>query len=186
VAVAPICRRFASDDAVAEARKSETESKPSSADIEEQSSIPSAISSATESTSTYASDAAESLTKNASVAKDAVVDAASGVTEAAALPFSSNTGRFREGRQIVRPPFAKEAAPTNSVYIGNLLFEVTEQELQREFAEFGEINEVRIARDHRGLSKGYVFLEASLHNSVIGSCKAGDSQRQNTWTRICG
>jgi nucleolin len=44
-----------------------------------------------------------------------------------------------------------------SLYVGNLFFDVTETDLVREFARFGTVNKVKIVRDPRGLSKGYVF-----------------------------
>lgn len=55
-----------------------------------------------------------------------------------------------------RPP----ATPSPNVYVGNLFFDVTENDLQKEFSRFGEIKNVRIIRDARGLSKGYVSTHA--------------------------
>lgn len=47
-----------------------------------------------------------------------------------------------------------EIEPTNSIYVGNLLFEATPQDLEREFAPFGEVVSVKVAQDARGFSKG--------------------------------
>lgn len=44
--------------------------------------------------------------------------------------------------------------PSNNVYVGNLLFDITPADLEREFAQFGTIKSVKIATDGRGLSKG--------------------------------
>jgi len=158
-----------------EARESETESTPSSTGSEDQPSIASAISSATESASTYASDAAESLTDNATAAKDTIVDTASGVASAAGPAFAPRMDR-RESRprndyedyRRSGPPagrygerrrdFAMDSEyvrPSNSIYVGNLLFEVREEDLKREFGQFGKIEDVNIAKDARNLSKGY-------------------------------
>jgi nucleolin len=176
--ISPIFRRFASNNVETEARESETESTPSSADSEDQSSIASAISFATESPSIYASETTESLTKNTTAAKDAVVDTASGVASAAGLAFAPRedrrenrplneygddrrsgppTGRYGERRRDfgVGPELAK---PSNTIYVGNLLFEVREEDLEREFDQFGRIEETTIAKDARNLSKGYVCL----------------------------
>ena len=50
-----------------------------------------------------------------------------------------------------------ELPPTQRIYLGNIFFEATEESL-RTFAEpIGEIQEVVIHRDRRGLSKGYVY-----------------------------
>lgn len=59
--------------------------------------------------------------------------------------------------------------PTNSVYVGNLLFEVTPQDLEREFAAYGEIVSSRIAQDPRGLSKGYVYPPSSWSIRNLGA-----------------
>jgi RNA recognition motif-containing protein len=44
--------------------------------------------------------------------------------------------------------------PNPSLYIGNLLFDVTAQDLEKEFSEYGTIKSATIATDPRGLSKG--------------------------------
>ena len=58
------------------------------------------------------------------------------------------------GDRGVAPP-ARVLTPTNSVYIGNLLFDVTPADLTREFEQFGPIVNSTVAADSRGLSKGY-------------------------------
>ena len=49
-----------------------------------------------------------------------------------------------------------EISPSSTIYVGNLFFDVTEEVIMRDFAQFGSINSVRIILDSRGLSKGYV------------------------------
>lgn len=49
-------------------------------------------------------------------------------------------------------------APSNGVYVGNLLFDVTAKDLEKEFAPYGQLKSAIIAADNRGLSKGYVKL----------------------------
>ncbi|MHC4132328.1 MAG: RNA recognition motif domain-containing protein [Planctomycetota bacterium] len=47
-----------------------------------------------------------------------------------------------------------------NIYVGNLLFDVTEGELKEAFAPFGEITEVRLIMDkYSGKSKGFGFIE---------------------------
>ena len=46
------------------------------------------------------------------------------------------------------------AEPKACVYVGNLFFDVTEDDLKKEFARFGTITGARLLRDTRGLSKG--------------------------------
>lgn len=65
--------------------------------------------------------------------------------------FSDRRGGGRNGfeaREYVPP------APTNGIYVGNLLFDVTAADLEREFGSFGKITSATIASDARGLSKG--------------------------------
>jgi nucleolin len=68
-------------------------------------------------------------------------------------------GDYRGAREDRRPSDRprremKPLEPTDTVYIGNLLFEVTAADLEREFAEFGTIVSSTVATDSRQLSKG--------------------------------
>lgn len=47
-----------------------------------------------------------------------------------------------------------ELPPTASIYLGNIFFEATEDSLKTFAEPVGEIQEVKIQRDRRGLSKG--------------------------------
>jgi RNA recognition motif-containing protein len=46
------------------------------------------------------------------------------------------------------------------IYVGNLPYEVTEEELRQEFATFGEVASVSIVKDkYSGRSRGFGFVE---------------------------
>ena len=46
------------------------------------------------------------------------------------------------------------------IYVGNLSFDVTEEELRQEFASFGEVTSVSIITDkYTGRPKGFGFVE---------------------------
>jgi cold-inducible RNA-binding protein len=50
-----------------------------------------------------------------------------------------------------------------NIYVGNLSYEVTEEELRNEFAAFGEVASVNIIKDkYSGQSKGFAFVEMPL------------------------
>ena len=50
-----------------------------------------------------------------------------------------------------------------NIYVGNLAYEVTEEELRDEFAAFGEVASVNIIKDkYSGQSKGFAFVEMPL------------------------
>jgi RNA recognition motif-containing protein len=47
-----------------------------------------------------------------------------------------------------------------NIYVGNLAYEVTEEELREEFTAFGEVASVNIIKDkYSGQSKGFAFIE---------------------------
>jgi len=46
------------------------------------------------------------------------------------------------------------------IYVGNLAYDITEDELRQEFAAFGEVGSVNIITDRNsGRSKGFAFVE---------------------------
>ena len=47
-----------------------------------------------------------------------------------------------------------------NIYIGNLSYEISEEDLQKTFSEFGEVVSVKIIKDqYNGRSKGFGFVE---------------------------
>jgi RNA recognition motif-containing protein len=76
-------------------------------------------------------------------------------TQSAPTPLEDQYGpqSGREGnRQMWRrsPP----AAPKETIYIGNLFFDVTAEDLKNELQRFGPVASTRIVYDSRGLSRG--------------------------------
>ncbi|KAK5208725.1 hypothetical protein LTR99_001243 [Exophiala xenobiotica] len=65
-----------------------------------------------------------------------------------------------------------ELAPDNlfdrkrTLYIGNLFFDVTENDLVKEFARFGTVTKAKIVRDSRGLSKGFAYIDYSTQEAA--------------------
>jgi nucleolin len=47
-----------------------------------------------------------------------------------------------------------ESPPHKMLYIGNLYYEVTAEQLKTVFSRFGEVASVKIVYDNRGLSRG--------------------------------
>lgn len=54
----------------------------------------------------------------------------------------------------------EEPQKKQTVYVGNLFFDVTESDLVKEFTRFGTVSRCRMIRDSRGLSKGFVSSTA--------------------------
>ena len=67
--------------------------------------------------------------------------------------YGADRGRAPQTGGFRAPP-DRVLTPTNGIYIGNLLFDVTAQDITREFEQFGTIKSSVIATDARGLSKG--------------------------------
>ncbi|KAM3150374.1 hypothetical protein ABEW05_009311 [Botrytis cinerea] len=119
------------------------------ADAQEEGAVRSAINSATETVSEYASEA-----KN---------------TVAQATGFGSrNVGFGSRDRNADRPSIE----PNNGVYIGNLLFDINEEDLKKEFEHFGTITDVRVTRDARGLSKGFAYIDFADVQSATAAIEA--------------
>jgi nucleolin len=135
-----------SDNAAESAVDSEVQASESATSEAVQSNAPaeaeqSAVDSAVDSVKESASNAAEAVKQTA---QDAV-----GATTGAAPTF----GRKRPDRAASAREGASTPKPT--IYIGNLFFDVTENDLVKELARFGTILKCRLMRDSRGLSKGY-------------------------------
>ena len=54
----------------------------------------------------------------------------------------------------LNPRRSAPVEPNNTIYVGNLYYEVTADQLKRVFSRFGEIENIRIIYDNRGLSRG--------------------------------
>jgi hypothetical protein len=50
---------------------------------------------------------------------------------------------------------AAAAAAAKRLYVGNLLFEATAEDLGKHFSSYGEVRDVVIPLDERGRSRGY-------------------------------
>lgn len=83
----------------------------------------------------------------------ATVDRTPSARDAAATLTEGITDR---GTMDARRPFKEPATPKATVYVGNLFFDVTENDLAKEFQRYGEVKKTRLIRDVRGLSKGSV------------------------------
>jgi RNA recognition motif-containing protein len=56
---------------------------------------------------------------------------------------------------------------TQNLYVGNLSYDTTEDTLRTLFAEFGQIESVRLITDrHTGRSKGFAFVEMSTEQAA--------------------
>lgn len=64
----------------------------------------------------------------------------------------------------------------NKVYVGNLPYQATEQELQSTFEQFGAIESVRLITDrYTGKSKGFAFITFDDKSSADSALKLDGS-----------
>ena len=65
-----------------------------------------------------------------------------------------------------------------NIYIGNLSFNTTEETLESLFAEFGEIESVKVIKDRfSGRSKGFGFIEMPSNSEADQAIKALNGNR---------
>jgi nucleolin len=75
----------------------------------------------------------------------------------AAAQEQSGPGSSRPHRPFRNSDRSREPIPpSKNLYVGNLFYEVTAEQLEGVFSRFGEIESVRLIYDSRGLSRGWV------------------------------
>ncbi|KAH9878986.1 hypothetical protein J1614_002421, partial [Plenodomus biglobosus] len=79
--------------------------------------------------------------------------------DALSSPASIDTNPRRERRARPGRDSDTPAPPSTTLYIGNLYYEVTAEQLKRVFSRFGEIEAVKVIYDNRGLSRGFGYVE---------------------------
>jgi RNA recognition motif-containing protein len=63
------------------------------------------------------------------------------------------------------------------IYVGNLSFNTADQQLQALFATFGQVDSVRLIRDHAtGQSRGFGFVEMADETEGRAACTSLDQQ----------
>ncbi|MBA7685917.1 hypothetical protein ES703_94348 [subsurface metagenome] len=60
-----------------------------------------------------------------------------------------------------------------NIYVGNLPYNVTEEELREAFSEFGEVSSVNVITDkYSGQAKGFGFVEMEKNSEAEEAIKA--------------
>ncbi|KAJ4345255.1 uncharacterized protein N0V89_011385 [Didymosphaeria variabile] len=81
-----------------------------------------------------------------------------------------------ESKQRAARRANKDLTPNNTVYVGNLYYEVTADQLKRVFGRFGEVDSVRVIYDNRGLSRGFGYIEFKEVKDAQAACENLDMQ----------
>ena len=62
-----------------------------------------------------------------------------------------------------------------SIYVGNLSYEVTEEDLKRAFGEYGTVNRVQLPSDREtGRPRGFAFVEMAKDDEETAAIEALD------------
>lgn len=92
-----------------------------------------------------------------------------GAGAAAAAPKAD--GKLAEGGgEAPEDQAAKEEADSRSVYVGNVDYECTPEELQLHFQACGTVNRVTILTDRFGSPKGFAYVEFLEADAVTAAC----------------
>lgn len=65
----------------------------------------------------------------------------------------------RQARTTEATAAHPNSVPFHRLYVGNIHFNVTEQDLQAVFEPFGELEYVQLQKDENGRSRGYGFVQ---------------------------
>ena len=79
---------------------------------------------------------------------------------------SSGANASKELPHFVKPKDKTEADDLLTVFVSNLDFKVTEDKLREVFSEFGNITDIRLVRNYKGLSKGFGYIQYSSMEGV--------------------
>lgn len=62
-----------------------------------------------------------------------------------------------------------------SIYVGNLSYDVTEEDLKRAFGEYGTVNRVQLPNDREtGRPRGFAFVEMAKEDEETSAIEALD------------
>jgi len=72
-----------------------------------------------------------------------------------------------------RKPHPAPADGSVEIYVGNLSYEMTEEQLRAEFEKFGKVNSVRlVVNRYSGKSKGFGFVQMPDRQEAERACEA--------------
>jgi len=64
-----------------------------------------------------------------------------------------------------------------NIYVGNLAYSVTENDLSTAFSRFGKVSNVNVIKDmHTGQSKGFAFVEMDSNSEADAAIKGLNGQ----------
>ena len=104
--------------------------------------------------------ASSGITESASNAAEQISESGRAAVEGASNIAASAAGSFGLNQSISQADYIKPSAfgqqnpRSSTVYVGNLFFDATDEDLKKEFGKCGEVVSTNIKMDGRGLSRG--------------------------------
>lgn len=89
------------------------------------------------------------------------------------IPIIAQLTEAEKNRQARNPEAsssAQHSAPFHRLYVGNVHFSITEDDLQNVFEPFGELEFVQLQKDETGRSKGYAFVQYVMTPPTSTTC----------------
>ncbi|KAL8634769.1 MAG: hypothetical protein Q9228_007665, partial [Teloschistes exilis] len=102
-------------------------------------------------------------------------DLASAAAEKAKETATDAFGSVAGGSSFGSSFRKRDAAPVPSVYVGNLFFDVKEEDLREEFQKCGEIESIKLIMDNRGLSKGFGYVNFTSVDAASAAIRDYDN-----------
>ena len=72
----------------------------------------------------------------------------------------------------------------NKVYVGNLSYSTTGDDLNAFFSQYGEITELKLISDYEGRSKGFGFVTFATQEAAQASLAANDTELQGRKIKV--
>jgi cold-inducible RNA-binding protein len=77
----------------------------------------------------------------------------------------------------LRPPVQREKKQVKNLFVGNMNFQTTEEELRELFEPFGQVTRVHIAKDRdTGRARGFAFVEMANDEEAAKAISALDGK----------
>lgn len=94
----------------------------------------------------------------------------------------------RKAKVAAEQPVArktKKGVDGRTLYVGNLPFKITEQDVSDLFSRYGDVNDVRLVKDRRtGRKKGYGFVEMDAVGADLALAKLNDNDFQGRTLKV--